>query len=485
MTSLLTERIADFAAARNVRALPPEVADYTGLIVFDTLVCGLAAARMERTRMAHKVIDRLGGPEEATVFGRSTKAPAAVAAAFNSEITYALDADDTLFNSAHFATIVVSSALAEAERVGASGDNLLRAVAVGYDMTARLNLACSFMEVVDGKMKWSELFGSGYGTLGTVVSAGLVSGVSRDRMIHALALAAATAPTARNTHNTERTELATYKYCPNMHVVQAGMTALILAEAGYLGEPDLLDLEPGFFEAQGFRSVRREAITEDIGDHWWILDSAVKYYPACRYTGAPIDALRALVREHGWGPDDIEHIEVRLNPGAYSQRVFHTPATSIEPDHRAAIHGAFNIPYLLALAVLQITPGPAWFDPIHTQDPKVWDIASRIVTAPDPELDRDWGDAVADSTIGRPRRTRASMTVRARGREYAVDTEFTRGDPWTPETRADWDSVMSKAVDFCGDLVSVERLERLARTVRDLGSVQNVATELAPLLRVE
>jgi len=77
------------------------------------------------------------------------------------------------------------------------------------------------------------------------------------------------------------------------------------------------------------------------------------------------------------------------------------------------------------------------------------------------------------------------MTVRARGREYVVDTEFTRGDPWTPETRADWDSVMSKAVDFCGDLVSVEQLERLARTVRDLGSVQNVATELAPLLRVE
>ncbi|QOV99342.1 MmgE/PrpD family protein [Rhodococcus pyridinivorans] len=241
-------------------------------------MCGLAAVRMERTRMAHKVIDRLGGVEEATVLGRSTKAPTAVAAAFNSDITYALDADDTLFDSAHFATIVVSSARAEAERVDASGDSLLRAVAVGYDMTARLNLACSFMEVVDGKMKWSELFGSGYGTLGTVVSAGLVSGLSRDRMIHALV--AATAPTARNTHNTERTEPATYKHCPNMHVVQAGMTASTLAEAGYPGEPDLLDLEPGFFDAQGFRSVRREAITENIGDRWRILDSAVKYCPA-------------------------------------------------------------------------------------------------------------------------------------------------------------------------------------------------------------
>ncbi len=69
-------------------------------------------------------------------------------------------------------------------------------------------------------------------------------------------------PTSRNTHNTERTEPATYKHCPNMHVVQAGMTASTLAEAGYPGEPDLLDLEPGFFDAQGFRSVRREAITE-------------------------------------------------------------------------------------------------------------------------------------------------------------------------------------------------------------------------------
>lgn len=485
MTSLLTEQITDFAAERAAGDLPADVADYTKLIMFDTLVCGLAAARMERTGMAHSVIDRLGGPEEATVFGRARKAPAAVAAAFNSEITYALDADDTLFNSAHFATMVVSSALAEAERVGASGDALLRAIAVGYDVTARLNLACSFMETVDGKMQWSELFGSGYATLGTVVSAGLVSQLPRPQMVQALALGAATAPTARNTHNTERTDFPTYKYCPNMNVVHAGMTALILAEAGYLGETDLLDLEPGFFEAQGFRSVRRGAITEDLGGHWWILDSAVKYYPSCRYTAAPIDALGALIREHGWGPDDIEHIEVRLNPGAFTQRVFHTPATSIEPDHRAAIHGAFNIPYLLALAVLQVRPGAQWFDPVHTQDPKVWDIASRIVTAPDPMLDRDWADAVTDSTIGRPRRTRASMTVVARGQEYVVESEFTRGDPWTPETRATWESVMTKAVDFCGDLIPVEQLERLAHTVRTLESVQDVAAVLSPLLEIE
>ncbi|AHD23881.1 MmgE/PrpD family protein [Rhodococcus sp. D-6] len=115
--------------------------------------------------MAHKVIDRLGGVEEATVFGRSTTAPAAVAAAFNSDITYALDADDTLFDSAHFATIVVSSARAEAERVDASGDSLLRAVAVGYDMTARLNLACSFMEVVDGRSPRTSETAGGYSTV--------------------------------------------------------------------------------------------------------------------------------------------------------------------------------------------------------------------------------------------------------------------------------------------------------------------------------
>ena len=60
--------------------------------------------------------------------------------------------------------------------------------------------------------------------------------------------------------------------------------------------------------------------------------------------GYPIDALCALVRQHGRRPGDIVNIEVRLDPGAYSRQVSHTPAKRIEPDRRATIHGAFNIP---------------------------------------------------------------------------------------------------------------------------------------------
>lgn len=482
--ALMTEQLADFATGVQIADLPEDVVEYTKLVIFDTLVCGIGAARMERTKMAHQVVARLGGPAESTVLGSETKAPAAMAAAFNSEIMYALDADDTLFNSAHFATMVVAPALAEAERISAPGADMVRAVAVGYDVNSRLNLGCSYMEYVDGKFRWSELIGSGYGSLGAAVSAGVVSGLPQEKMLHALALAAGTAPGARNSNSMERRELASFKVCPNMNIVQAGMTALLLAEVGYKGETDLLDLQPGFFEAQGFLSVNRDLILDQLGEHWWILDSAIKYYPSCRYTSAPIDTIRDLMNERGLKPDDIEHIEVRLNPGAYSMSMFNTPEKFIYPDHRGALMGAFNIPYHLALSVLGRTPGARWYEPENTQDPRVWEIASRVSTRPDPELDSDWESAVTESFIGRPRRTRGSLTITARGEEFVTDVEYARGDPWSPRTKASWDSLLQKAFDFCGDYMSRSRIEQLADTVRKLDSVGDVRKVLTPLIQV-
>lgn len=480
----MTEQLADFAQGFRIEDIPGDVVEYAKLIIFDTLVAGIGAAHLERTKMAHGVVERLGGPAEATVLGSKVKAPAATAAAFNSEIMYALDVDDTFFNSAHFATMVVAPALAEAERIGAGGADLLRAFILGYDVNARLNLGCSFMEYVDGNFRWSQLMGSGYASLGAVVSAGLVSGLSRDKMVHALAIAAGTAPTARNPKMSERMDLASYKVCPNMHIVQSGMTALLLAEAGYRGEVDLMDVQPGFFEAQGFLSVKRDFILEGVGEHWWIMDSAVKYYPSCRYTSAPIDTLADLMRDEGLTADDIEHIDVRLPPAPYSQRVFNDSAKSIEPDHLAPLNGCLNIPYQLALTALGVRPGARWYEPQYTQDPAVWAIASRVTTSPDPEVDREWQSIVTESDIGRPRRTRGSLTITARGQVYVTDVEYARGDPWTEHTKATWDSLLDKAIDFCGDYMPVERIEQLAEAVRKLDSLGNVATDLAPLLEV-
>lgn len=484
MTELVTQRLGRFVTDTAFDQLPSDVVDYTKLLVLDSIACGLGASRMERTRMGHAVAARLGDAAEATLFGMDRLVPATHAASANAEIMNLLDADDTFFNSAHFVILNVAAALAEAERTGAAGAELVRAVAVGFDVSARFNLASSFMTFEDGEFRWSELFGSGYAAMGAAASAGVVVGLDAARMADALALVAGTAPGARNSNAWVRREYASYKHAPNYNLVQNAMTSVLLAENGYRGELDLVDLVPGFIEGQGFVSRNMEPLTKDLGGQWWIRDSAVKFLPSCRYTHAPAHTLERFMAEEGLSASDIESVEVRLNPAAYSMAVFSEPERSFDPaDHRSPMHAQFNIPFVLANVALGRRPGAGWYTPENLVDREVWAVADRITTAADPSLAEEW-DADINDGVGRPRRTRGSLTIRAGGRELQVDEDFAPGDPWSQATAPTWARVEQKLRDFCHDLVPGEQLGELVRVVRELDKVEDVRAALTPLLVV-
>ncbi|MBW2292647.1 MAG: MmgE/PrpD family protein [Deltaproteobacteria bacterium] len=69
----ITRTLADFVATTRLANLPSEVVDYTKLVIPDSLICGIAAAGMGRSRMMHGGVEALQGPEEASVFGLGSK----------------------------------------------------------------------------------------------------------------------------------------------------------------------------------------------------------------------------------------------------------------------------------------------------------------------------------------------------------------------------------------------------------------------------
>lgn len=478
----ITDTLAEFIVDTQFEDLPEDVVDYTKLLILDSLICGIGASQMERTQLSHKLADRIGGAEDATVFGRKKRVPAKLAASLNSEIMNLLDADDTFFNTAHFVIMNLAGGLAEAERLGATGRELIRSVAIGFDIAARFNIASSFVSFKDGEFNWSKLIGSGYASMGTAVSAGIVAGLDAEQMSHALALVAGTAPTARNSNSATRTEIGSYKWAPNFHLGECGMNAVMMAEAGYLGEKDLIDLEPGFIEGQGFMAGDLDKIRSGLGEQWWIRDSAVKFFPGCRYTSAPAAALQKFMADNALVADDIEGIEVRLNPAAYSMTVFNSPETSFEMDHRAPMKAQFNIPFVLAQVALGRTPGPEWYSDEAFADPRTWEMAKRITTSPDPSLNEEWDAQINDSLEGRPRRTRGSLTIRANGHELVVESDYAPGDPWSEETKPTWETVTEKFHNFCGEILSAEEINSIVEAVRGLDSIENVTHGLTPLL---
>ena len=250
-TRTKTQMLADFASQTTFDDLPVEVVEYTKLVILDSLICGIAARGEGRTRMMHDVVRRLGGPPDAAVFGLPGRVASANAAMANAEIMNLLDADDTFYNSSHFAAMSVAAAFSEGQRSGASGEDVIRAVALGFDVSARLNLAILVLKEEDGQARWAPIQGMGFATFGAAAAAAAVTGLSLEQTRNAFGLAAWLAPTPKPYDMATRTEFGTMKYVNNASVAAAGVLAATYAEAGYLADQNVLDVDPGVHPIAG------------------------------------------------------------------------------------------------------------------------------------------------------------------------------------------------------------------------------------------
>lgn len=478
MSYTITDTLARFSTNTDFRQLPDEVVDYTKLVILDSLICGIAAGGLQRSQMMHNILSGIGGQEEATVFGLERRVPAVNAGMANAEIMNLLDADDTFFTSSHFAVFNVAAALAEAQRSDASGKAMLLSTAIGFDINARLNLALQLMsESEDGSFQWSPVQGMGFAAVGTATSSGIIRGISAEKMHNAFGLVSWMAPTPVVNSMPQRSSHVSFKYANYAGAAQAGMMAVMMAEQGYIGEANCLDGER-FTRAQGCLATDHELLLDELGAKWWILETALKYYPSCRYTHPPIDMLKRLMSEQHISADKIEKIEVRMNPMAYALKIFREPPQQIATDHLAPLNGAFNIPYALAMAALDRKPGPSWFSESNLTDPQVWELAGKIVTAEDVSARNEVARAFRESRIRRFRKTPASMTVWANGKEYLCEADYADGDPWTEETRATWDSITEKFFNFCGDMLPEKKILGLIEQIRHLEQIGHIGTEL-------
>lgn len=268
------------------------------------------------------------------------------------------------------------------------------------------------------------------------------------------------------------------KYSPYAQITQAGVMAAMYARQGFTCDQAILDGEDGFWKMQGAVSTDQGLLVEELGTKWWVEETAIKFYPSYRYTHAPIDMLKRVMAGNALSADEIEHIEVRLNPMAYSLPVFNNPPMEIPDDHCAPANCAFNVPYVMSLIALGRKPGPAWQKPRSFMDPAILKFMQKVSTSADAAASDETARAIREERIGRFRKSGGSIIVKARGREFTVKTDYSSGDPWSPETRPTWEKVATKFHDFCGHLMSKETIDSLVGRFRNLEDCNDVSTLL-------
>src|SRR5256714_6730242 len=137
--------LSEYISAANARDLPPPVLRKTKHHILDTLAAILSGSRLRAGKLAAGYAARFAAVPEATVMGTALAAPAEFAALANGMAAHADETDDShLGGRFHPGCGIVPAAFAVAEVKDRGGAELLRAVALGYDIGARLNFALGY-----------------------------------------------------------------------------------------------------------------------------------------------------------------------------------------------------------------------------------------------------------------------------------------------------------------------------------------------------
>jgi hypothetical protein len=134
----LTASLARFASRPNFAPLPDRVVEIVQSGFIDTLGTLLAGRDEPVVRMAQAwVADKQSPLQESAVLMGQGMASASDAALINATAGHALDFDDVALGG-HPSTVLVPAVLAAGQHVNATGEQVVRAYLIGYEVWAEL-----------------------------------------------------------------------------------------------------------------------------------------------------------------------------------------------------------------------------------------------------------------------------------------------------------------------------------------------------------
>ncbi len=469
MEKSYTQVMADFAANTRFEDLPEDAVYAAKRLILDTVACSIGGYSNNMGKIVAEVKKELGGVPEATIMGLGQKTSCTSAAYVNSEMANAMDADDVSLKG-HHACVAVMPALAVAEREGASGKDLITAVALGFDVAIRV--AYSMNSIIrpaadnSGKVEFGPTAGFSWVVFGAVVGAGSLLGLDAKKMANALGIAGySTSLPAIGKWGPSPAPRPMTKYAFYGPIAEAGVTAALLAEKGFEGDQTVLDGERGFWRMAGATGCNWDALTAALGQRWFVRETSYKPYPCCRWIHAPLDMFFRIMRENHFTPEDVEEVKVGLHSVASYARFGDTTVLN-EVDTQ------FSLPYIFGVASLGIDPGPEWQSPARWKDPRVLSFARKAKLYVDPDADAMYAGQVMAG--GERKKIHSKIQIKARGQTFNAQADYAKGDPWEPQYVMSDDEMKNKFRNFSSRFLRPDNIENAMDTIYGLDKVECV-----------
>ena len=297
----LTRNLAEFASSLEFRKIPAEAVT-TAKRGFIDCVGVMFAGRDEPVVRLLQETFAFPTVEEATKLFNKGKTTSPEAALLNGTAGHALDYDDVAIDG-HPSVVLVPAILAEGERLGASGTELIAAYVAGYEVWGEL------ASRDEDKLHPKGWHPSGvFGAVAAAAAGARLAKLDAARTAHAIAAAASMSAGLTANFGSMMKPLQVAR------AAQGGLIAARLAAKGFTASPDALEHRGGFLQA--FSPAGRVRTDATLGE-WHILKNGlnIKRYPVCYALHRSIDGLLALGKVQANKVKEIELSIGRLQAG--------------------------------------------------------------------------------------------------------------------------------------------------------------------------
>jgi len=449
-----TRELAAFAAGLSFHDLPPEVVSKARLCVLDAVGCILHGSTLPWTRIVQDMVVEQGGAPQAAIIGTPHRTSASQAVLVNSTAGHGFELDDAHTRaSMHAGSMTLSTVLALSEwKGGVSGPDLVTAMVAGYETGLRVGMAGA-----------GNIFRRGFhsaavcGVFAAAASAGRLLGISPDQMNHAFGIAGSLAAGLMAAQ-----EGAMVKRLHSGRAAQTGVYAVLLAQRGFTGIPNVLEAPfGGFFSAMTDRN-EPGALTAGLGEIWETLSVGFKPYATAGAIHSSLQALDAIMSENRLSADDMAEVSVRCTTYC-CQHV----AWPYRPQGVASAQ--INIYYALAAMAVDRDAMIGQFREERLCDPRILSFIPRIRVEPDPRFD----------AMGNAFRYAVHLAVRARdGASYERESLYR---PGTRENPVSEERLRAKFALLAGSALPVDRVGSIADNVDRLHELHD-SRDLSDLL---
>lgn len=332
----LLDHLAEFVSDLSFKRFSPQILEKAELHVFDALGAMLAGASSEETRATSDLLKKtipLGKGKTIPVAGFGFAAPLPHAAVITSLSARMTEIDDIhLLSCTTPGSIIVPTALSAACYAGEGGKRFYESVLAGYDLMTRLGTAVNGPVILYRGIWPTYLFGA----LAAAAVGSKAFGLSRGQIGHALAIALTMSAGLAGKIPRGMTSRWLTLGC----AIQNGLAAALAAEAGFAGDPALLD---GPFPSVYGLDLDAGILLEGLGEKFEMEEMSLKPFCTARQALSSIEGFRSLLSTVQIDPESIDEIEVTI-PQQYSQMINH-PAF---PESR--MDSIVSVQYQMALA---------------------------------------------------------------------------------------------------------------------------------------